>query len=111
MARKQKKRPQNKQLRPKPPVKADSAADTWLDEVPHPLDEGSNQAHPSPVSTAVSPLFTVREVCSFLKVSRSTLQRMEKAGELPGRVKLGGQIRYHRETLEKWLLERVEQTS
>ncbi|HRP61780.1 MAG TPA: hypothetical protein PK400_00630 [Phycisphaerales bacterium] len=36
------------------------------------------------------------EVCRRLSISRSTLDRLG----LPGRVKVGGQVRYHWETLE-----------
>lgn len=58
---------------------------------------------------AVSPLLlTVDQVCSLLAVSRWTLQRLEKSGGLPGRVKLGGQVRYHREVIEEWLRGKVE---
>jgi predicted DNA-binding transcriptional regulator AlpA len=28
---------------------------------------------------------------------------MDKAGKLPGRIKLGGSVRFHRETIEAWL--------
>jgi excisionase family DNA binding protein len=54
----------------------------------------------------VSPLLlTCAEVCKLLSVSRSTLDRLGET--VPGRVKLGGQVRYHRETLENWLLDQV----
>jgi len=48
-------------------------------------------------------LLTVSDICKLLKVSRSTLIRMEKSGQLPGRLMLGGSVRYHRETIDAWL--------
>lgn len=48
-------------------------------------------------------LLTVADLCALLQISRSTLFRMEKAGKVPGRLSLGGQVRYHRETVEAWL--------
>lgn len=49
-------------------------------------------------------LLSVTEICALLKISRATLIRMDKAGKLPGRIKLGGSVRFHRETIENWLL-------
>ncbi|WP_318556596.1 helix-turn-helix domain-containing protein [Geobacter anodireducens] len=48
-------------------------------------------------------LLTVADLCALLQISRTTLFRMEKAGKVPGRLSLGGQVRYHRETVETWL--------
>lgn len=48
-------------------------------------------------------LLSVTETCKLLKISRATLVRMDKSGKLPGRIKLGGSVRFHRETLESWL--------
>lgn len=48
-------------------------------------------------------LLSVIETCKLLKISRATLVRMDKSGKLPGRIKLGGSVRFHRETLETWL--------
>ena len=53
-------------------------------------------------------LLTVADVCRLLKISRVTLYRIEKDNPLPGRVKIGGQVRYHRESLEKWLLKQCD---
>jgi len=50
-----------------------------------------------------SVLLTVSDICKLLKISRSTLIRMEKSGQLPGRLMLGGSVRYHRETIDAWL--------
>src|SRR5512133_3598939 len=48
-------------------------------------------------------LLSVTEICALLKISRATLIRMDKAGKLPGRIKLGGSVRFHRETIDAWL--------
>ena len=61
---------------------------------------------PAPVesSAVMAPLLlTVAEVCALLSVSRSTFFRLKKAGEIPGCVSLGGQVRYRREDLEQWV--------
>lgn len=53
---------------------------------------------------AYSLLLTTRQVCDLLGgISRSTLVRMEKTGKIPGRVQLGGSVRYHREIIEEWV--------
>lgn len=48
-------------------------------------------------------LLSVAEMCTLLNISRATLVRMDKSGKLPGRIKLGGSVRFHRETVETWL--------
>jgi excisionase family DNA binding protein len=59
-------------------------------------------------STVEPLLLTIGDVCALLNVSRSTVLRLEKSSGLPGRVKIGGQVRYHREIIEKWLLEQTK---
>ena len=53
-------------------------------------------------------LLTATELCALLKISRRTLIRMDKAGTIPGRITLGGSVRYHREKIERWLLEQCQ---
>lgn len=48
-------------------------------------------------------VYTLAEVCRLLKVSRSTVDRMDQDGELPGRFKVRGQVRYHGPTLRAHL--------
>ena len=48
-------------------------------------------------------LLSVTEMCTLLKISRATLVRMDNAGKLPGRIKLGGSVCFHRQTVETWL--------
>jgi len=50
-------------------------------------------------------LLTIAQVGALLNLSRSTLDRM--ADQIPGRIKIGGQVRYHRSTLEDWLLQQL----
>lgn len=48
-------------------------------------------------------LLSVAEMCVLLRISRATLVRMDKAGKIPGRLKVGGSVRFHRETVESWI--------
>ena len=48
-------------------------------------------------------LMTIPEVCDYLAISRATLYRLD----LPGRIKIGGQVRFHRPTIEHWVLEQL----
>ena len=66
----------------------------------------SKRAAKVPKSQPLDPnaiLLSVAEMCKLLKISRATLVRMDKSGKLPGRIKLGGSVRFHRETVETWL--------
>lgn len=60
-------------------------------------------AQKKPAIEVDSPLLSVTEMCALLKISRATLVRMDKSGQLPGRIKLGGSVRFHRETIDNWL--------
>ncbi|MBT1071628.1 helix-turn-helix transcriptional regulator [Pelotalea chapellei] len=61
------------------------------------------------IKTRPAALFlSVADLCSLLSISRATLVRMDKNDAVPGRVKLGGSVRYHRETIEKWLTDLVD---
>ena len=48
-------------------------------------------------------LLSVAEMCALLSISRATLIRMDNAGKIPGKIKLGGSVRFHRETVDAWL--------
>lgn len=50
-------------------------------------------------------LLSVADMCKLLGVSRATLVRMDSGNKIPGRMKLGGSVRYHRAVVENWLLE------
>ena len=101
---------QAKNKRAEPPSK--------VREKPAPRQKRAATAEPSAPSPQKAPkappqpgpntiLLSVAEMCSLLRISRATLIRMDKAGKLPGRIKLGGSVRFHRETVEAWLKELI----
>ena len=49
-------------------------------------------------------LLSVKEIASFLNVSKRTVQRMVKRGDLDA-IRVGGQIRVHRTALDRLLRE------
>jgi excisionase family DNA binding protein len=57
-----------------------------------------------------SPLVTLSEVASLLKVSEKTILRMLQDGEFPG-FKVSNQWRFHREDIEDWLLIRRDRNA
>jgi len=84
----------------------DDGLEETVVSVPAPADVVTHEAVsvPEPSSPRLAPLLlTVGEVCTLLNISRATLYRIE----IPGKVKIGGQVRYHRELLEAWLLEQA----
>ena len=56
-----------------------------------------------PKSRPAALFLSVSDICAMLDISRATLVRMDKNDVIPGRIKLGGSVRYHRETIETWL--------
>lgn len=53
-------------------------------------------------------LFTQQDLCDLMQISRSTLARIEKrlllvGDAIPGRVLVGGSVRYQREAVHGWL--------
>lgn len=59
------------------------------------------QRHPLPPGAPV--LYTIPEVCEILRVSRTTLWRLTRAGDLYA-VKVGQSMRYPRETIDAHML-------
>lgn len=55
-------------------------------------------------SNSPKPTMTVDEVADFLQISRSTVYKLVRAAELPGR-KVGSKWRFSREVVEAWLLD------
>jgi excisionase family DNA binding protein len=47
---------------------------------------------------------TVSEVAEFLRVTPPTVYRLLRKNKLPG-FRVGGDYRFHRKTLERWLVE------
>jgi excisionase family DNA binding protein len=80
--------------------------DGYLDSLVSQQETSAPALAPAPPAL-VPLLLTMAQVCELLNVSRTTFYRMRQAGEIPGAVTLGGQVRYHRETLEKWLLTKL----
>ncbi|MCF6267061.1 MAG: helix-turn-helix domain-containing protein [Desulfuromusa sp.] len=89
-------------------------------------DGGSEQIHaPIPAPTvlyappqpskepaetiSVPVLLTIDQLGQWLNLSRSTIHRLDKAGNLPGRILLGRQVRYSRPAILSWLKERLTQ--
>jgi excisionase family DNA binding protein len=52
----------------------------------------------------ISPVLTIRDLCSYLKVNQSTVYRLIKAGKLPA-FKVGSDWRFNREEIDRWRLE------
>jgi len=63
-----------------------------------------------PVDTITVPvMLTIDQLGQWLNLSRSTIHRLDKAGNLPGRVLIGRQVRYHRPAIESWILKGLTQ--
>jgi excisionase family DNA binding protein len=45
---------------------------------------------------------TVRELCAYLRVSRSTIYRLVKENKIPA-FQVGGDWRFHVEAIDHWL--------
>jgi excisionase family DNA binding protein len=54
-------------------------------------------------------LYTLDELSKILQIGRSTLYRLKDTGQMPPPVRIGGQLRWRRETIEKWLETQQEQ--
>jgi excisionase family DNA binding protein len=48
-------------------------------------------------------VMTVREVCAYLRVSRSTIHRLLKENHIPA-FRVGGEWRFHIEAIDRWRL-------
>lgn len=71
--------------------------------IAEPISQPAPKAARKASTETRSILLSVVEMCDLLKISRATLNRMDKSGLIPGRIKLGGSVRFHRETVETWL--------
>ncbi len=45
-------------------------------------------------------LLTIPQLCRYLSISRATLYRLD----LPGRLKVGNQVRFHKPTIDQWIV-------
>ena len=52
-------------------------------------------------------IWDAEEASSWLKIPKTTLYKLCSEGELPA-AKVGRHWRFHRETLEEWLLEKTK---
>jgi len=64
----------------------------------------TEHAPPAPTPDPDTRVYTVHELANALKVSRATVDRLESRGDLPGKVMIGGQVRYIRQIVDQWLL-------
>ena len=50
----------------------------------------------------ISPVMTVQDVAAYLRVDKSTIDRLVKKGDLPA-FKFGSDWRFNREVIEAWM--------
>lgn len=55
-------------------------------------------------------IMSVDEAYKFLRISKPTLYRYVQRGEIPA-FKVGRSWKFHKENLEKWINDSIEQTS
>lgn len=53
----------------------------------------------------IDTVMTIDDLSSYLKVSKSTLYRLAQRGKVPGQ-KVGRHWRFHKEAVDRWLIER-----
>jgi excisionase family DNA binding protein len=65
----------------------------------------SNMTETKPVATVrtSSRFYRITDLMRILDVSRSTIERMLRSGRIPGRVKVGGQLRFSRLLVDQWI--------
>jgi excisionase family DNA binding protein len=54
------------------------------------------------MARAKDTIMTIGELAAYLKLSRSTLYHLARAGKVPG-VKVGRHWRFHREAIDRWV--------
>ena len=59
-------------------------------------------SHPDPLAPEKL-LITVEELSRLVSLSVRTLRRRDSAGEIPGRVKTGGSVRYRLDVIREWV--------
>lgn len=50
------------------------------------------------------------EACDFLQIGKATLYRHVKSGNIPS-FKIGRALRFHKESLERWIEKKVEEST
>jgi excisionase family DNA binding protein len=61
------------------------------------------------ISSEMSPVLTVKDLCNYLKVHPSTIYRLLRNGDLPA-FKVGSDWRFNVEDIERWRAEREKQS-
>ncbi|WP_028245495.1 helix-turn-helix transcriptional regulator [Pseudoclavibacter soli] len=54
-------------------------------------------------TTAELPLLTIKDLASLLNVSEKTIRNLRAKGQGPRAVKIGGSVRWRRETVDRYL--------
>lgn len=57
-------------------------------------------------SESLERLMTIKQICSYLQVSRTTVWKLAKESDFPQAIELGGAIRYSTKEVEHWLQNR-----
>jgi len=55
-------------------------------------------------------VLTIEELADYLKVSKSTLYKLAQEGKVPAQ-KVGRHWRFHRQTIDRWLGERENESA
>ena len=55
-------------------------------------------------------ILNAREACDFLQIGKATLYRHVKSGDIPS-FKIGRAMRFHKESLERWIEKKVEEST
>lgn len=53
--------------------------------------------------------YRVMELARMLDISRSTIDRMAAQGRIPGRMKAGGQVRFFKPVVDRWIEDQVKE--
>lgn len=53
-------------------------------------------------------LMTIKELAEFLNISEKTIRNLRSKGEGPRAVKIGGSVRWRRETVEQYIRQQEE---
>jgi len=61
------------------------------------------------MAKAAGDVLTIEELADYLKVSKSTLYKLAQEGKVPAQ-KVGRHWRFHRETIDRWLGERENES-
>lgn len=85
-------------IAPEPPRIAPDASEP-IDPPSGSPETETRQNGSTAISEAGALVYTVPELAEALRVSRSTIDRLK----LPGRVRIGGQVRYLRSAIVAWL--------